>query len=157
MSPSFRCSTASEARGESQAGTASTVRSFLLVEDPGPWGIDAVSDNRLPVEVKTELAARARRAGVRVLMIRRHGRSSPGELTVFAAFAAVHEPWLETCTVDDPASLSEWTLELRRRFEKKNRQLGIASNRAVEVFTPTAWGEVATDEQLAEDFPNRVV
>lgn len=111
MSPSFRCSTASTARGESQAGTASTVRSFLLVEDPGPWGVDAVSDSRLPAEVKVELAARAGRAGVRVLMIRRHGRSSPGGLTVFAAYAAVARPWVETCTVDGPASLLDIDLD----------------------------------------------
>jgi hypothetical protein len=111
LSPSFRCSTASTARGESQAGTASTVRSFLLVEDPGPWGVDAVSDSRLPAEVKVEIAARAGRAGVRVLMIRRHGRSSPGGLTVFAAYAAVARPWVETCTVDGPASLLDIDLD----------------------------------------------
>ena len=30
------------------AGTASTVRAFLLVENAGPWGVDALRDARLP-------------------------------------------------------------------------------------------------------------
>jgi LmbE family N-acetylglucosaminyl deacetylase len=64
-------------------------------------------------------------------------------------------PWVGRHDMKAPASLAEWTLELRRRFENKNRQLGIAPDRAVEVFTPTAWGEIASDEQLARDFPNR--
>ena len=34
----FRCSVASRDREEDPAGTASTVRSFLLVENAGPWG-----------------------------------------------------------------------------------------------------------------------
>jgi LmbE family N-acetylglucosaminyl deacetylase len=65
-------------------------------------------------------------------------------------------PWVGRHDMKVPASLAEWTLELRRRFENKNRQLGLPPDRAVEVFTPTAWGEVATEEQLANDFPARV-
>ena len=58
---SFRCAAASEARDESMAGTASTVRAFLLVEHPGPWGEDALRDARLPDGLGPELRARARR------------------------------------------------------------------------------------------------
>ena len=53
------------------AGTASTVRSWLLLEDPGPWGRDALRDARLPERVGLELHRRCRAAGVRPLLIRR--------------------------------------------------------------------------------------
>ncbi len=86
-------------------GTASTIRAFLLIEAPGAWGVDAVRDNRLPAQVKTELARRANRHGVRLLMIRRHGRSTPCDVTVFAAHADAGKPWLETACLDDPSQL----------------------------------------------------
>jgi hypothetical protein len=105
LSATFRCSASSTARHESQVGTASTVRSFLLVEDPGPWGVDAVHDSRMLSSVKNELLTEASRAGVRVLLIRRHGRSSPDGLQVFAGFADANRPWLESTVLDGPPSL----------------------------------------------------
>ena len=54
----FRCSAAALDRGDSIAGTASTVRSFLLVENPGPWGVDAVRDSRLPAGGEGRAAGR---------------------------------------------------------------------------------------------------
>jgi hypothetical protein len=35
-----------------------------------------------------------------------------------------------------------------------SRELNLATPRALEVFTVTAWGEVPALEQLLEDFPN---
>lgn len=105
MSTPFRCSQASEERSETLVGTASTVRAFLLVEAPGPWGADAVAGSRLPDPVKLQLTARAGRHRVRPLMIRRHGRSAPRELTVFAAYADARQPWAETTCVSDPSDL----------------------------------------------------
>ena len=64
-------------------------------------------------------------------------------------------PWVGRHDMKAPASLAEWSVELRRRFENKNRQLGIASARALEVFTLTSWGETATKEQIARDFPRQ--
>jgi len=64
----MRCSEASQARGEPMVGTASTVTSFLLLECPGPWGVQALRDSRLPDEVKQWLRAQR---GVRPLLIRR--------------------------------------------------------------------------------------
>ena len=59
------------------AGTASTVRAFLLLENAGPWGENALRDARLPDGLGDELTARAAAAGVRVLLIRRPGRRPP--------------------------------------------------------------------------------
>ena len=56
------------------AGTASTVRSFLLVEHPGPWGEEALRDARMPPGIGPELRERAAAARTKVLLIRRPAR-----------------------------------------------------------------------------------
>jgi hypothetical protein len=102
----FRCAAASLARDEPRAGTASTVRSFLLVENAGPWGADALQNSRLPEHVKTGLRKVSARTGVRVLLIRRHRRVAAGPgIRVFAARADPASPWLETTTVASPEVL----------------------------------------------------
>lgn len=99
---SFRCAGASLLREEPIAGTASTVRAFLLLENPGPWGENALRDARLPGGLGDELTARAAAARVRVLLVRRPGRRQPSEgLRVFAAYAHHTEPWLETTVLGD--------------------------------------------------------
>lgn len=97
----FRCSTASRALTEPQAGTASTVRAFLLLEEPGPWGVDAVRDSRLPAVVKQRLTELAARHRVRPLLIRRPGGGAVRSRTVFAAHVHSDRPWVETCVLDD--------------------------------------------------------
>jgi len=47
------------------------VRSWVLVEQPGSWGPDALSQSGLDRSVGRALAERSRREGVRVLLIRR--------------------------------------------------------------------------------------
>src|SRR5262249_669157 len=100
---SFRCAAASEQREESMAGTASTVPSFLLVEHPGPWGVDALRDAGLPEGIGPELRARAGATGTKVLLIRRPAGASKHRdgIRVFAAYAHHAEPWLETTLLDD--------------------------------------------------------
>jgi hypothetical protein len=107
----FRCAAESAARGDPLAGTASTVRAFLLVENPGPWGVDALRDSRLPEPVRAGLATRARAAGVRVLLVRRHHRRAPREgFTVFAAYADPARPWAERVVLDRAEDLLELDL-----------------------------------------------
>ncbi|HEX5090953.1 MAG TPA: sucrase ferredoxin [Nocardioides sp.] len=110
---SFRCAAASEERSESMAGTASTVRSFLLVEHPGPWGVDALRDARMPDGIGPELRARAAATGTKVLLIRRPaGASRDAEgVRVFAAYAHHAEPWLETTVLGDLAEVHDLDLE----------------------------------------------
>jgi hypothetical protein len=96
----FRCSVASLSREEPLLGTASTVRSFLLIEDSGPWGVEALRDARMPEHVKGGLRELSARSKVRVLLIRRHRGSVRGSgRRVFAAYADPDQPWLETTTV----------------------------------------------------------
>ncbi len=105
MTLGFRCSTASADISEPLAGTASTVRAFLLVEAPGPWGTDVVADSRLPEAVKQRLSVLELRHRVRPLLIRREGRPTAAPTRVFAAYVHTDRPWAETTELDDVRDL----------------------------------------------------
>ncbi|RBY85568.1 sucrase ferredoxin [Blastococcus sp. TF02A-30] len=68
-----RCSVQAMERGDSSIATASPVQRWLLVEQPGPWGRDALTQSRFDAHVAPLLAERARQEGVRVLLVRRPG------------------------------------------------------------------------------------
>ncbi|WP_380169172.1 sucrase ferredoxin [Jannaschia sp. R86511] len=70
-----RCADAAEERGDPRAGSASPVSRWLLLEQPGPWGRDALTSSRLDTQVAGALSRRAAAAGARVLLVRRHGRA----------------------------------------------------------------------------------
>ena len=55
-----RCSVQALVRGDSGTATASPAQRWLLVEQPGPWGRDALTGSRLDAGVAPRLAARAR-------------------------------------------------------------------------------------------------
>ncbi len=107
----FRCAAASLARHDELPGTASTVRSFLLVEHAGSWGSDALRDARLPEGLGEHLAREGRRSGVRVLLVRRPGRRAEAVgVRVFAARAAGADSWLETATLSGPDEVRDLDL-----------------------------------------------
>jgi hypothetical protein len=114
VSEAFRCSAASLAQPEQLAGSASTIRAFLLVEAPGPWGVEAIRDGRLPEEVKKRLRDLQRSHRVRPLLIRGHGRSSgsrSGGARVFTSFLHPDRPWTETAVLGDLHELVDLPLE----------------------------------------------
>ena len=92
MAESFRCAADAAERGDPLAGSASTFPAFLLLEHPGPWGVDALRDARLPDGLGAHLASTARGTGVRVLLARRHrggpartsGQDKPGHRVIAA-------------------------------------------------------------------------
>jgi hypothetical protein len=111
VSAPFRCSAASAELSEPLAGTASTVRAFLLVETAGPWGVDAVRDSRLPPEVKQRLGDLEREHRVRPLLVRRHGRTDKTSgARVFAAVTRDVHPWVETARLGDVRELLDLDL-----------------------------------------------
>jgi LmbE family N-acetylglucosaminyl deacetylase len=65
-------------------------------------------------------------------------------------------PWVGRHDIEPPKTLAEWKTTMRRRFEQKNRKLGITSKRPLELFNVTAWGIVPTYDQILSDFPNLV-
>jgi LmbE family N-acetylglucosaminyl deacetylase len=65
-------------------------------------------------------------------------------------------PWVGRHDMAPPKNIDECRTVLRRRYLKRNREMGIQSNRVVEFFTVTAWGEVPKIEALLHDVPNIV-
>jgi hypothetical protein len=68
-----RCSVQARARGDSPVATASPAQRWLLIEQPGPWGRDALEESRFDQTVAPRLARRSRAEGVRLLLVRRPG------------------------------------------------------------------------------------
>jgi len=63
-------------------------------------------------------------------------------------------PWVGRHDMPAPKSSEDWAAHLRQRIAKRNRELGIRSDRPMEVFTVTAWGELPQIDQLLQDIPN---
>lgn len=99
------CSSVSLARGEPMEATASLVRSWVLVEQPGAWGPQALEQSGLPTQVAGKLAARAREHGFRILLLRRPERSAAGSRHCFIAHSGRRTQWIEQRVVSDLAEL----------------------------------------------------
>src|SRR4051812_16924839 len=63
-------------------------------------------------------------------------------------------PWVGRHDMAPPQTMEEWRAILRGRCLKRNREMGISSNRVFEFFTVTAWGAVPILEDLLRDIPN---
>src|SRR4051794_14418757 len=68
-----RCSARALVRGDSPVATASPAQRWLLIEQPGPWGREALPESRFDADVAPMLARRSRAEGVRLLLVRRPG------------------------------------------------------------------------------------
>jgi hypothetical protein len=104
-----RCSVAAGQTAEPLAGTAAVASTWLCIEQPGPWGPDALQGSHLDVGVGRTLADRARGTGVRVALIRRPGphpdRHREGPRAVYLAHTVPGRTWLERATVGDVRQL----------------------------------------------------
>jgi hypothetical protein len=104
-----RCSELAAELGEPLAGTASLAATWLCVEQPGPWGRDALQESHFDTGVGRELATRSAGTGVRVTLIRRPGshpdRHRPVPRRVYLAHTAPGRTWLERWSVGDPKEL----------------------------------------------------
>jgi hypothetical protein len=118
MASSERCSVRSEARVEPIAGTASTVRHWLLLEHDGPWGERPLLDARLPGDLGGELRRLERTTGIRVLLIRRPDRDAAASGTCFAIRSGPRDPWTERTTLGSPAEVLDLDLEALARGER---------------------------------------
>lgn len=100
MAERYRCAVASKEHGEAAAGTASTVRRWVVIEQPGSWGRDALVESSFPREVGEELQRSARRVRARVLLMRR-AVSGPRR-RAFVAFSGPAGTWLEAHDLEGP-------------------------------------------------------
>ncbi len=73
-----RCALRAQLRGDPMLGTAFPASRLLLVEEPGPWGHDGLRESHFDRALAGQLEERAARSGVRVLAIRRPGRTPRG-------------------------------------------------------------------------------
>ncbi len=73
-----RCALRAQLRGDQMLGTAFPASRLLLVEQPGPWGRAGLRASRFDHATASALETRATAAGVRVLAIRRPGRTPRG-------------------------------------------------------------------------------
>lgn len=77
-------------------GTASTATNWILVEQPGPWGWDAVHQSRLSRSVAGALRSVVRELLIRVVLIRRSGgRTGPRGRHCFLVHSGPDAPWME--------------------------------------------------------------
>ena len=107
MAEALPCATLSRALTEPLYGTASRVRGWALLEQPGPWGVEAVTESRLDRDLARALHRAATAAHLRLLLIRRPGRSNLADRhrTCFVAHTSHSDRWLERRRLDDPAEL----------------------------------------------------
>lgn len=70
-----RCALRAQLRGDPMLGTAFPADRVLLVEQPGAWGRGGLRESRFDPAVAADVENRAGRAGLRVLAIRRPGRT----------------------------------------------------------------------------------
>jgi hypothetical protein len=112
------CSSISATSSEPLRATASRYRHWLLVEQPGPWGHDALVESDLPADVGRSLRDTGRRLGIRVLLIKRRDRPR-GLRRCYLAYTGARERRVRSLDLDDPADLLSLDLAglALRRFE----------------------------------------
>lgn len=106
-----RCSEEALGRDEPLFATASLVTTWMLIEQPGAWGPDALLDSGFPSERARPLLREAARLGIRILAIRR--RETEGtDRAVFIVHSGgdALPPKIVSESVSDPAGLVELDL-----------------------------------------------
>ena len=103
------CAVLAQQLGEPTAGTASAIRSWLLLEQRGPWS-DGVREDvlarALPADRLAELTRVRDADGLRPLLIRRPGRPRSGPLSVLLASSQAGRLWVERRLVDDLSEIA---------------------------------------------------
>ncbi|HEV2780259.1 MAG TPA: sucrase ferredoxin [Actinophytocola sp.] len=104
-----RCSVLAGRLDEPLAGTSAVASTWLCIEQPGPWGREALLESHLEQVVGRELAERAKGTGVRIAMIRRPGnhpdRHRPTPHRIYVAHTRPGRSWLERGRVADVKEL----------------------------------------------------
>lgn len=107
------CSVQSAAVAEPLAGTAPVARSWIVVEHPGPWGRDALTDSALPAVARDALLE-AKALGIGVLLARHPDRlgstATADGRRVWVARAATGGQRLRHAVLPDLDSLARWDL-----------------------------------------------
>jgi hypothetical protein len=106
MADDETCSSCSLAMDEDPGGSASRNRHWLLIEQPGAWGRNALLESKLPEAVAQALEATRKELGFRVLLIRRGpGAEVPEERRWYWARTTGEDPLLGGGMFREPAEL----------------------------------------------------
>ncbi len=113
----FRCAAESLLRDDPVGGTATHVRTWVLLEHTGPWGHDALRDARLPDGLGASLTQRARDYRAKILLVRRFSSKadSPDGVRVFVAYADPVAPRIESAVLADPRDVLDLDVTAFRR------------------------------------------
>lgn len=106
------CAIESAQRSEPMGGTASRVRRWLLIEQHGPWGRDALRESRLDAAVAARVAASAHAHGARVVLTRQIGDDRSGPRTVHLVRSDRVHRWAERLDLPDDAALADLDLSV---------------------------------------------
>lgn len=115
MSGRFRCAAAAAAIDEPRYATASTVRRWVLIEQPGPWGVNALRESRLPSATAEALVDLGKRLAARILLIRRTAGRSSDDHRVYVAHTGARSRWLESFMLETPHAVLDLDLDPLRR------------------------------------------
>lgn len=116
-----RCSVRALARGDSPVATASPAQRWLLIEQPGPWGRDALAESRFDQTVAAQLARRSRAENVRLLLVRRPGErlADSGRRWAYADSRPGHEGlWWSARGSDADLLTAPWDGSVGERTER---------------------------------------
>jgi hypothetical protein len=106
------CSSIALAIGEPLYGSAPTAQAWILLEQPGGWGPDALNESDVDAKVAAGLARRAEQFSCRILLIRkRSGRYEPSRLSCYLASSAPGAAWMERIEVRSAFEVLECELE----------------------------------------------
>jgi hypothetical protein len=118
------CVSASRELAEPLAATAATARTWLLLEQPGPWGAKAFTSSRLEPELGRALESRADGTDVRLALIRQPGRDEGGlsapRRRVFLAHTVPGASWIREVPVADPRELLDFDFAALGRGEHES-------------------------------------
>lgn len=91
-------------------GTASFVKRWLLIEQPGAWGSNALVESRMPAGVAKEIRSRTRKLGIRVVLIRRGARLSTGRRQCYVLRTEDCDSYAAHLSLDSPSDLLDLDL-----------------------------------------------
>ena len=105
------CANGAAERAEPLLATASRVRAWLGIEQPGAWGPDALTESGLDPDLGAAILARCRRAGVRAILLRRpHDGPTAPRRRCYLAHSGQRRSWIEWVEFDDPSRLLDLDL-----------------------------------------------
>lgn len=104
------CSDISRSLDEPLCGTASRVRAWLLLEQPGEWARDAVISSELGEALGRELKKATAPHGIRVVLLRRADGSRSEHPAAYLVFSGLEDRWALRIDIAHPSEILDMDL-----------------------------------------------